>query len=133
MKLVYRGNLRCEATHGPSGNTLVTDAPVDNQGKGEAFSPTDLVGTALGACMLTIMGIVAKRHEIDLEGTTVTVQKEMVQQPVRRIGKLAVSIHVPRELSEDDKKRLENAAYTCPVKKSIHPDIEVPVTFEWGK
>jgi putative redox protein len=133
MKIVYQGDLRCEATHGPSGTKLFTDAPVDNHGKGESFSPSDLVATALGSCMMTIMGIVASRHNLDLRGTTVTVQKEMVTQPVRRIGKLTVHIHVPLDVSEDDRKRLENAAYTCPVHKSIHPDIEMPVTFKWGK
>ncbi|HZZ41657.1 MAG TPA: OsmC family protein [Tepidisphaeraceae bacterium] len=133
MKIVYQGGLRCEATHGPSGNKVITDAPVDNHGKGESFSPTDLVGTALGACMMTIMGIVSERHGIDLKGTTVTVQKEMVQQPVRRIGKLTVEIAVPGEVGEEDRKRLEQAAYTCPVHKSLHPDVATPITFKWGK
>jgi putative redox protein len=133
MKIVYQGELRCQAIHGPSGTTLVSDAPLDNHGKGESFSPSDLVATALGSCMMTIMGIVAARQNLDLRGTTVTVQKEMVTQPVRRIGKLTVNIHVPVDVSDDDRKRLENAAFTCPVHKSIHPDIEVPVTFKWGK
>lgn len=129
----YLGDLRCEATHGPSGTKLITDAPVDNQGKGESFSPTDLVATALGACMLTIMGIVAQRQNIDLSGTTVKVTKEMVATPLRRIGRLGVTIHVPRDLGEDDRKRLENAAYTCPVHKSLLTEVETPVTFIWGK
>ena len=133
MKIVYQGELRSQATHGPSGTQVITDAPVDNHGKGESFSPTDLVATALGSCMMTIMGIVAQRHNLDLRGTTVTVQKEMATQPVRRIGKLAVQIHVPVELGEDDRKRLEQAAHTCPVHKSIHPDVAMPVTFKWGK
>ena len=132
MKIVYQGDLRSQATHGPSGTQVITDAPVDNHGKGESFSPTDLVATALGSCMMTIMGIVAQRHNLDLRGTTVTVQKEMATQPVRRIGKLTVNIHVPVELGEDDRKRLEQAAYTCPVHKSIHPDVAMPVTFTWG-
>lgn len=133
MKIVYQGDLRCEATHGPSGAKVVTDAPVDNHGKGESFSPTDLVATALGSCMLTIMGIVAQRHNLDLRGTRVTVTKEMVQQPVRRIGTLSVTIHVPKDLGEEDRKRLENAAVTCPVHKSLHPDVQSPITFKWGE
>ena len=133
IKIVYQGDLRCEATHGPSGAKVVTDAPVDNHGKGESFSPTDLVATALGSCMLTIMGIVAQRHNLDLRGTRVTVTKEMVQQPVRRIGTLSVTIHVPKDLGEEDRKRLENAAVTCPVHKSLHPDVQKPITFKWGE
>ena len=132
INLTYQGDLRCGATHQPSGTQLVTDAPVDNHGKGESFSPSDLVATALGACMLTIMGIVSKRHNLNLEGTTVTVDKEMVTEPIRRIGRLTVKIHVPRALSEDDRKRLENAAHTCPVHKSLHPDIQTPIEFTYG-
>ncbi len=127
ISVVYRGELRCEASHGPSGSVVSTDAPVDNQGKGESFSPTDLVATALGTCMLTIMGIVARRHDLDLEGTTVTVVKEMVNEPVRRIGRLPVTIRLPENVTDDQRKLLERAALTCPVHKSLHPDIEIPV------
>lgn len=127
ISVVYRGELRCEASHGPSGTVLSTDAPVDNQGKGESFSPTDLVATALGTCMLTIMGIVARRHDLDLEGTTVTVTKEMVNEPVRRIGRLPVTIRLPEHVTDEQRKLLERAALTCPVHKSLHPDIEIPV------
>jgi putative redox protein len=102
-------------------------------GKGEAFSPTDLVGTALGTCILTIMGIVAERHNIDLRGATCTVVKEMVTHPLRRIGKLSVTFNVPARLSEEDKQRLQNAAYTCPVTKSLHPDVQVPIVFNFGE
>ena len=130
---VYEGELHCTATHGPSGARLETDAPVDNQGKGEAFSPTDLVGTALGTCMLTLMGIVAERNKLDIAGTTVKVLKEMIQQPVRRIGGLAVTIRIPAgkaaNLNADDRKKLETAALHCPVHKSLHPDIHSPVEF----
>ena len=133
INIEYRGSLRCQATHGPSGMTLLTDAPRDNMGKGEAFSPTDLVATALGACMLTIMGIMAKRHEVDLSGTTVQVTKEMAAQPVRRIARLTVDIRVPHDVPEDLRQSMERGAHTCPVQKSLHPDIEVPVTFHWGK
>ncbi|HVV98946.1 MAG TPA: OsmC family protein, partial [Planctomycetaceae bacterium] len=95
IDVVYEGGLHCTATHGPSKATVATDAPVDNHGRGESFSPTDLVGTALGACMLTIMGIVADRNKLDLTGVKVRVLKDMVQEPVRRIGKLDVVITFP--------------------------------------
>jgi putative redox protein len=131
IKIAYQGHLHCEATHGPSGKTLATDAPKDNHGKGETFSPTDLVATALGSCMLTVMGIVAQRHNIALEGATARVTKEMAASPARRIGRLTVAIHVPGSLTEEQRKLLENAAHTCPVHKSLHPDIEIPVTFHW--
>ena len=128
----YLGDLRCEAQHGPSGAKLVTDAPVDNHGRGESFSPTDLVATALGTCVLTIMGILAKRHGWDLSGTTVDVTKEMVTAPVRRIGKLTVTIHVPHDLPPEARRKLEAGAHTCPVHKSLHADIESPLIFRYG-
>ena len=126
ISIVYRGELRCDATHGPSGTALTTDAPVDNEGKGESFSPTDLVATALGTCMMTIMGIVARRHDIPLDGSTVTVRKVMVTEPVRRIGQLPVTITLAQPLDAEQKKLLERAAMTCPVHKSLHPDIDTP-------
>jgi putative redox protein len=101
-------------------------------GKGETFSPTDLVATAVGTCILTIMGIVAQRRGLDLEGTTASVTKEMASNPVRRIGRLSVHIHVPHFLAEDDRNLLEKAAHSCPVTKSLHSEIEVPVVFHWG-
>jgi len=128
----YEGQLRCVATHGPSSVTLQTDAPKDNMGRGEAFGPTDLVATALGTCMLTTMAIVAQRHNIQLGGARVRVTKEMVAQPTRRIGALGVEIAVADELGEDDRKRLESAAMHCPVHRSLHPDVQIPVTFRWG-
>lgn len=123
----YLGDLHCEATHEFSGAKFTTDAPVDNQGKGEAFSPTDLVGTALGTCILTIMGIMAKRNGWDLSGTTAVVTKEMVTAPIRRIGRLAVKIHIPHDLPADARQKLEAGAHTCPVHKSLHPDIDAPI------
>jgi putative redox protein len=132
INIEYLGLLRCEAKHAPSKTTLVTDAPTDNMGKGESFSPTDLVATALGTCMLTVMGIVAQRNQIDLTGTRAKVTKEMATAPIRRIGRLAVEIHVPASLSTEDQQRLEKAAHTCPVHKSLHPDIDSPVTFHFG-
>lgn len=131
VKCAYEGELRCVATHGPSGTTLVTDAPADNGGRAASFSPTDLVATALGTCMLTIMGLVAQRHGLDIRGTRVKVVKEMASQPVRRIAVLGVEVSVPAsaKLSADDKVRLERGAMQCPVKHSLHPDVEVRV--EW--
>ena len=132
VQIAYQGNLRCQARHMESGNTMVTDAPKDNHGKGESFSPTDLVGTALGTCMLTIMGIQAERMGVDLGGTTVIVQKEMIADPLRRIGKLAVQFNIPAKLGAEDRQKLENAARTCPVHKSLSPAVQVPITFNWG-
>jgi putative redox protein len=132
VKVAYEGDLRCRATHGPSGSTLMTDAPVDNMGKGEAFSPTDLVATALATCMMTIMGIAAQRLEIDLRGMTARVTKEMSASPPRRISRLAVTIHVPTKLTEEQKTKLQNAAMTCPVHKALHPDVAAPIEFIWG-
>ncbi len=131
IDLIYEGDLRVKATHGPSGKTLVTDAPVDNQGKGESFSPTDLVCTALGSCMMTIMGIVAERHKIDLKGSTVKVVKHMVQEPVRRIGKIEVHFQMSAKIEERERKMLERAAMTCPVHESLHPEIEQDIHFNW--
>lgn len=136
IDIVYEGQLRCRATHGPSKTQLTTDAPVDNHGKGESFSPTDLVATALGTCMSTLMGITADRNKLDIDGTRVHVVKEMAQEPVRRIGKLRVRIQVPAEkgsrLTIEDRKKLENAAFHCPVHKSLHPDVQTPVEFVYG-
>ncbi|MGB0080689.1 MAG: OsmC family protein [Terracidiphilus sp.] len=132
IQIEYQGDLHCKATHGPSGTELSTDAPKDNQGRGESYSPTDLVATALGTCMLTIMGILARTLNIDIAGTTATVEKEMTATPPRRIQRLAVRIHVPRSPNSADKEKLERAANTCPVFKSLHPDIQIPVEFTWG-
>lgn len=132
INIRYLGQLRCEATHGPSGAKLITDAPVDNHGQGQSFSPTDLVATGLGTCMLTVMGIVAERNQIDLSGTTVKVTKEMAATPVRRIARLTVTIHVPRDLPDDARKKLEAAAHACPVHKSLPAEIETPVEFQYG-
>jgi uncharacterized OsmC-like protein len=127
----YQGNLRCEATHTPSQMQLFTDAPTDNQGKGESFSPTDLVATALITCMMTIMGIKARDMNTDLTGTTLTVEKIMTNNP-RRIAALPVKIvFPPLNIDEKSRKILENAALTCPVAKSIHPDIEFTIEFQW--
>ena len=128
----YQGDLRTQATHGPSRTQLITDAPVDNQGKGASFSPTDLVATALGTCMLTTMGIVAQRHGWKLEGSSATVEKHMVADPERRIGKLTVHIRLPGGFGEKERTILERTAFTCPVHKSLGDKVEIPVTFSWG-
>ena len=131
-EIIYKGNLRCESTHLQSGTSLETDAPVDNQGKGERFSPTDLVATALGNCMMTIMGIKARDMNLNLEGTKVEITKIMASEP-RRIGEIKAVIKFPNGLLVDEKQRtiLEKAALSCPVFHSLHPDIKQDITFEW--
>lgn len=127
----YRGRLRCVSVHEPSGAELATDAPKDNQGEGASFSPTDLVATALATCVLTTMGIVAKRHAWELEGATATVVKHMVADPVRRIGRLELTLRMPAGLDAKAREILERTAHTCPVHKSLAPNVEVPMTFLW--
>ncbi|HYR57960.1 MAG TPA: OsmC family protein [Chthoniobacteraceae bacterium] len=127
----YLGDLRCEAAHGPSQSKLLTDAPRDNMGKGEAFSPTDLVATALGTCMATTMGIFAKRHDIDLRGLSVSVEKEMSADAPRRVSRLTVELRVPLAAAHPQREALESAALTCPVAQSIRTDIALPVKFVW--
>ena len=129
IKIVYEGGLHCRATHEPSGSAIVTDAPKDNQGKGEAFSPTDLLAASFGTCMMTVMGITASRHNIDLKGTTVDVIKEMATDPVRRIGSVTVTLRMVPGIPADKRQMLENAAYACPVHKSLHPDVKTPIQF----
>jgi len=132
IQVEYQGDLHCKAVHGPSGSELSTDAPKDNQGRGEAFSPTDLVATALGTCMLTIMGMKARTLNIDIAGATATVEKEMTSAPPRRIQRLSVKIRVPHRLNSEDKEKLERAARACPVHQSLHPDVQIPIEFTWG-
>jgi len=132
INIRYEGGLRCAATHGPSGQKLHTDAPVDNHGRGESFSPTDLVATALGSCMATIMGIAAERHQIDLRSMEIEVTKEMSSDAPRRIVKLATKIKVPLPPDHPQRALLENAALTCPVHKSLSAEMEKPVDFDWA-
>jgi putative redox protein len=131
IDIVYEGELQCNAAHGPSRQTLITDAPVDNGGRGAAFSPTDLVATALGTCMATTMGLVARRNQIDLTGLRIVVLKEMIADPVRRIGALTTRLVFPsgKVLSPTERAKLEAAAQTCPVKQSLHPQVKTPVEF----
>ncbi|MEL0036620.1 MAG: OsmC family protein [Gammaproteobacteria bacterium] len=125
IELAYEGDLRVTTVHGPSRQTLSTDAPVDNQGKGESYSPTDLLATALGSCMLTVMGIAARSRDIPLEGTTATVDKHMSQDEPRRISILDVRIDIPYALLDKSKVVLKRAAETCPVAQSINPAIKI--------
>ena len=130
--VVYEGQLRTIATHLQSNTVIETDAPTDNQGKGERFSPTDLVATALGSCMLTIMGIKARDMGLDLKDVKIDIQKNMKADP-RRIGGVDLTFHFPESLVLDEKQKtiLKNAALTCPVAKSLHPDLEQNVEFRW--
>jgi len=132
IEIDYQGQLLTEATHVPSGIKLITDAPLDNGGNASSFSPTDLVGAALGSCMATIMGSFAQRHSIPIEGTKIEVVKTMVQQPIRRIGEFKVDIYLPIAADHPQRAGLERAALTCPVHQSLHPDVKIPVTFHWS-
>ena len=130
-KVTYLGNLRTECEHLKSGNAYITDAPTDNNGKGEAFSPTDTVATGLASCMLTVMGIKAMALEISLDGSTAMVTKTMASNP-RRISKIEVDIKLPSGVNPKSQKILQNTANTCPVHHSLHPDIEKVITFHWS-
>jgi len=131
-KIIYQGNLRTQAIHLSSGNEIITDAPKDNQGNGEAFSPTDLVAASLGSCMLTIMGIYARNHQLNIEGTEIEITKIMGESP-RRIIEIIADIFITNAalLSEANKKALEHAALNCPVAKSLHTDIVQKVVFHY--
>ena len=131
----YQGDLHCVATHEPSANTLVTDAPKDNQGRGEAFSPTDLTATSLGTCIVTTMAIVARKHGCELRGTRFEVTKEMSADAPRRIVRLAVQVWLPLAKSSLPKPLvglLERTAETCPVGQSLNPAVEKPCTIHWA-
>lgn len=131
-EVIYQGDLRTSATHLQSGNSIETDAPTDNNGKGERFSPTDLVATALASCMLTIIGIAARNHGFNIDGTKCTVEKIMVPDP-RRIGEIKIDMTFPADQSYDDKTKaiIERAALTCPVFESLHPDCKKTINFLW--
>lgn len=131
IHVTYEGGLRCIAKHGPSGTTLSTDAPSDNQGKGESFSPTDLVPTALASCLLTTMAIAAQKHEVDIDGAKVHVEKHMVADPLRRIARLPVQVTMPAGVPTELRARLEKAAHTCPVHRSLGADVDAPIEFTW--
>ncbi len=129
-KVTYLGNLRARSEHLRSGSTYITDAPVDNNGNGEAFSPTDTVATGLASCMLTVMGIKARDLAVSLEGATAEVIKHMASRP-RRIAKIEVTFNMPPDLGPRTREVLEHTANTCPVYHSLHPDIEKVVVFNW--
>lgn len=130
-KITYVGNLRTSSVHLKSGNEILTDAPVDNQGKGEAFSPTDLLATALGNCILTIVGIAAKTHDFDIDGATANVTKKMAENP-RRVGEIEIELSFPaNNYTEKVKEIIERSAKSCPVAKSLHPDIIQNITFKY--
>jgi putative redox protein len=132
-KIVYLGDLRTQATHLASSEQIITDAPVDNNGKGEAFSPTDLTATSLGSCAMTIMGIVARRDEIDFTGSEIEITKIMSAELPRRIARIEVNFNMKSsvELSDEIKAKYVRTAHTCPVALSLHPDIEQVFTFTW--
>lgn len=131
VEVVYLGDLRTEAVHGPSHSTIQTDAPLDNCGKGELFSPTDLVGTALGTCVLTILGIYAQKHGLDVSGATASVQKEMTAVPVRRISTLSTEVTIPLPAQTPHREAIERALLSCPVHASLHPEMNKPIHFIW--
>lgn len=131
IETVYSGQLRTEAKHIQSGNKLITDAPTDNQGKGEAFSPTDLLATSLGSCMLTIMGIAANTQGFSIDGTTINITKIMASEP-RRVGEVICEFNFPDiSYTEKQKKIIRNASDTCPVSKSLHPDLKQTIIFNF--
>jgi putative redox protein len=132
IEIEHSGGLHSEAVHTPSGTRLQTDAPLDNGGRGESFSPTDLVATALGTCMTTTMDLYAKRNGFNIDGAKAVVVKHMMSEPVRRIGKLEVVVSVPLPADHPQRKALERVALNCPVQKSLSADLEIPVTFSWG-
>lgn len=127
---VYQGQKHCELTHQPSGSKIETDAPKDNNGKGERFSPTDLVGAALTSCILTTMAIVAERDGVQFENAKAEVEKEMLDKP-RRIGALRVKITLPASLTANQRRKLEETAKHCPVHRSLSENIQIPMTFEY--
>jgi len=129
-KIIYKNNLRTEAQHIASGQKIITDAPLDNNGKGEAFSPTDLVATALASCMITIMAIAAEKNGINISETSASVKKVMGINP-RTISDIVIEIKMSKDLALKDRKRLEKAALACPVHKSLHPDMNKEITFSY--
>jgi len=132
MTLVYEGGLHTTARHGPSRAQIETDAPVDNQGKGEAFSPTDLLSAALASCMLTTMAIVGEREGWRIDGARARIEKHMDLEPRRRVGRIVVELAMPAGLPEAARTRLEETAQRCPVATSLHPDTKIDLRMHWG-
>ena len=127
----YEGELRTTLTHGPSGTTITTDAPVDNHGRGESFSPTDLCASALISCIATIMDIKGRALGLKLEGMTLSVEKHMSADSPRRIARLPVTVNIPVPTTPEQREALDRAAHGCPVHRSLHPEIEKPISFNW--
>jgi uncharacterized OsmC-like protein len=131
IQTIYTGELRTQATHLASQNTIITDAPIDNNGKGEAFSPTDLLAASLGSCMLTIMGIAANTHGFSIDGTKISITKIMAANP-RRVGEIIIDFSFPTNTYSDKERLLiEKAAASCPVALSLHPDLKQTINFNW--
>lgn len=128
----YKGNLRCEAIHLQSNSEIETDAPTDNRGKGERFSPTDLLCVSLGTCMLTTMGIKAADMQVNMDGATANIVKHMASDP-RRVARIEVSVSLPGGINEKERLILERTGNNCPVAKSLHPDIQLELTYQWDK
>ena len=133
IDITYEGNLRTRSTHSENKKEILTDAPKDNQGKGEMFSPTDLLAVSLGSCVLTLMGIAARSLKIDLTGLRLTIEKEMAQMPSRRIGRLILHVYCPRTFDHAITEKLETAGIRCPVHQSLHPDTKQEFFFHWGE
>lgn len=131
ISIVYNGELRCVATHDKSGVQFITDAPTDNQGKGESFSPTDLVATALGTCMITTMAIAAQKEGVQLAGTTIAIEKHMSTTPPRTIAKLVVILRMTKGIPAEYRSKTEAVGHNCPVVKSLHPDVELDIQFRY--
>ena len=133
IETIYMGELRTEATHLQSGTKLVTDAPVDNQGKGESFSPTDLVATALGSCLITIMGIAARTHQFDIDGARLIITKIMSKEAPRRIAEIVIDLKLPKgDYTEPQKKIIDHSIKFCPIALSLHPDVLQTVNISYG-
>ena len=131
IEIEHTGGLHCEALHAESGAKIQTDAPLDNGGKGDSFSPTDLLATALGTCMTTTMDLYAKKNGFSIDGAKAVVLKHMVSQPSRRVGKLDVVVEMPLPANHPQREALEREALNCPVAKSLSPEIQIPVSFSW--
>lgn len=132
LKTIYKGNLRTEITHLQSGSVITTDAPIDNNGKGESISPTDMLAAALGSCMLTIMGMSANNHGFDIDGTELEITKVMGTEP-RRIVEIGITFHFPHDYEPRVKRFIENAVKSCPAEHSLHPDIKRVITYNYKK
>lgn len=132
MNIVYEGGLHCQLTHGPSGSVIETDAPVDNHGKGERFSPTDMLCASLGACILTTLGIWGNKHGVNVDGSKAQVIKEMVTEPTRRVGKITVNMQMAKGIPQEKRVMVERVAHACPVHKSLHPDVVVELNIAYS-